>query len=85
MVGRLDKGDSKPAATPAAGAKKSEAFSKFQNQVDRGTSANEETVLNTKHQNCITYISVYKKNGPNVAQFSTTGLDGAIVIWDAPN
>jgi len=83
LVGKVDKGDTKPAA-PAGGAKKPDAFSKFQSAVDKGTSAVEETVLTTKHQNCITIVNPYKKSGNNVTQFSTTGLDGALIIWDAP-
>jgi len=36
--------------------------------------------LTTKHQNCITCLKPFS-NGPNYTAFSTTGLDGNIVIW----
>jgi hypothetical protein len=49
----------------------------FQNQVDKGSSSAVETKLSTKHQNAITCVQRYKGNG-----FSTTGIDGALIIWD---
>eukprot|EP01114_Cavostelium_apophysatum_P009958 TRINITY_DN232_c0_g1_i1.p1 TRINITY_DN232_c0_g1~~TRINITY_DN232_c0_g1_i1.p1 ORF type:complete len:358 (+),score=90.37 TRINITY_DN232_c0_g1_i1:56-1129(+) len=62
---------------------KSSAFAAFQNKVDKAEVAT-ETKLNTKHQNTITWITAYKKAGANVAQFSTSGVDGQLGIWDAP-
>jgi len=82
LVGKVDKGDSKPAAG-GAGAKKPDALSKFQSVVDKGQSGPEETTVGTKHQNCITCVRPYKKNGGNVSEYSTTGLDGALIIWPA--
>jgi len=83
LVGKMDKGGNAPPVAANA-AKKPDAFNKFQTAVDKGTSNTEETVLTTKHQNCITYMCPLKKSGANVSSFSTTGLDGAIVIWDSP-
>ena len=51
------------------------AFNMFQNKVDRGE-AETETALDTKHQNSIGTIQLM---GPK--EFSTTGTDGAIKIW----
>jgi len=80
FVKKLDTGAA--AAAPAASGTTS-ARSMFQNKVDKAESTS-ETKLNTKHQNCITWIIAYKKNGNAVAQYSTSGLDGALGIWDAP-
>lgn len=86
LVGKVDKGEAKTGAPAgAAGAKKSEAFSKFQSAVDKGTNAVEETIIGTKHQNCITYLCAYKKSGANVSEFSTSGLDGTLIIWSGVN
>lgn len=62
-------------AAPAQSATRS-AFSKFQNQVDRGQNKREGHTLNTKHQNCITALS-----DVNQGQFASTGVDGKIVFW----
>jgi len=80
FVRKLDTG------TGATGgdAKGNTAFKTFQNKIDKGQETSVDTKLNTKHQNTITYIVAYKKNGNAVAQYSTSGLDGALGIWDAP-
>jgi len=71
-------------AVAAGGEQKANsAFKTFQTKVDKGAET-VETKLNTKHQNCITWISVYKKAGAAVSQYSTSGLDGNVIIWDAP-
>lgn len=73
--------DGKGASAPKA---TSSAFNVFKDKVDKGQeSTGQETVLNTKHQNCISYVVPYKKSGNNVSQYSTTGLDGSLAIWDA--
>lgn len=81
FVKKLDTGTGGGAQAATGG--NSSAFKVFQNKVDKAESAT-ETKLTTKHQNCITYIVPYKRAGPNVSQYSTTGLDGNIIIWDAP-
>ena len=55
----------------------------FQSKVDKGEETVVETNLNTKHQNCITWIAPYKKAGNAVSQFSTSGVDGNLAVWDA--
>jgi actin related protein 2/3 complex subunit 1A/1B len=67
----------------AAAEKGNSAFKTFQQKVDKGETTT-ETKLTTKHQNAITWITAYKKAGPSVTQYSTSGLDGAVVIWDSP-
>jgi actin related protein 2/3 complex subunit 1A/1B len=73
--------DEKPKA--AAGAGGDDRFKKFQNMVDKGTTdaAALQTTVDTKHQNTITCIRCYKRNGPRVLEFTTSGLDGAVVWW----
>jgi len=80
FVRKLDTGVTASAADLAKG---NSAFKTFQNKVDKAETAT-ETKLTTKHQNTITWIIAYKKNGNAVAQYSTSGLDGNLGIWDAP-
>jgi len=80
FVKKVDQGGA-AAAKETAGAKNA-AFEKFKNQVDLGTET-AETKLTTKHQNCITYLMAFKRAGPNVSSYSTSGLDGNVVVWDA--
>nr|XP_006820315.1 PREDICTED: actin-related protein 2/3 complex subunit 1A-like [Saccoglossus kowalevskii] len=44
------------------------------------TEANEEQT--TVHQNTITQLSLYGGNKASAAKFSTSGVDGKLVIWD---
>jgi len=66
-------------------AKGNTAMNMFKNKVDKGENASEklETKLNTKHQNAITCIQSFRKSGSDVTHYSTSGLDGALLIWDA--
>jgi len=79
FVKKIDEGGS---AAEAKGPQ-SNAFKVFQTKVDKGQEGAQETNLNTKHQNCITCVTAYKKAGNNVSQYSTTALDGQLIIWDA--
>jgi actin related protein 2/3 complex subunit 1A/1B len=74
FVKKLDTGGSNASAGISKGPS---ALKMFQNKVDRGE-ANSESVLKTKHQNSINCLQRYK-NG-----YTTTGLDGNILQWDAP-
>jgi len=66
-------------ASTSAAAKGPAAMSKFQSAVDRGgAEAIGTTSLSTKHQNCISCVQSYK----GASQYSTSGLDGNIAIWD---
>jgi len=78
FVSKLDTGGGGGAA-PKAG---NSAREMFQNKVDRGEQTS-ETKITTKHQNCITWIAAYKKSGANVSQYSTSGIDGNLIIWDS--
>jgi len=70
---KLDTGSS----APASGGDQKSAFDVFKGKVDRAEAAT-ETKLNTKHQNAITNIQKYH-NG-----YSTSSLDGCLLVWDAP-
>jgi len=78
LVKKLDTGS----GAAASADKGPSAFKTFQNKVDKAETST-ETKLNTKHQNVITYVVAYKRAGNTVSQFSTTGMDGALGIWDA--
>jgi len=67
----------------ASAKKESTARDVFVNKDKRGESVT-ETKLDTKHQNCISCVVAIKRSGANVVQYSTTGLDGQIIAWDAP-
>jgi len=73
MVKKLDGGA--PAAS--GGDQKTSAMKIFQSKVDRGESST-ETKLTTKHQNAINCIQKY------AGGYSTSALDGVLLIWDAP-
>jgi len=66
------------AAAATGGDQKGSAFKVFQNKVDRAESAT-ETKLTTKHQNAINSVQKYGSGG-----YSTSALDGVLLVWDAP-
>jgi len=49
-------------------------------KVDKGTTSN-ETTLSTKHQNAISCLGIYQGAPGKVQQFSTTGMDGRLIVW----
>jgi len=58
------------------------ALKKFQNKVDLGTDTAVETKLETIHQNSITSIEPLGPPAKGGSNFSTSGLDGGVVIWN---
>jgi len=58
----------------------SAARNMFQSKVEYGADAI-ETTLNTQHQNSISALQPFAEGGGRVSKFSTTGVDGKIVIW----
>ena len=52
-------------------------------QMDLRGKGRDDTVLSTTHQNTINTIRVYEGNAGAVRKFSTTGVDGRLVIWSA--
>jgi len=74
--------DDKKKAAPAAAPAKVNAFAMFQNKVNVGQDSRKGLTVDTKHQNCITYMDVYKGQAGQVQAFTTTGLDGQLVFWN---
>ncbi|OWM78756.1 hypothetical protein CDL15_Pgr002927 [Punica granatum] len=78
-----------PSSAPKYGSQFSEAFGKFYSQSKYGV--NNDGTENSRqrggiHQNCINCILPLKEPGVSmVRRFSTSGLDGKVVIWDLEN
>ncbi|KAK8556597.1 hypothetical protein V6N13_064618 [Hibiscus sabdariffa] len=73
---------------PKSGSQFSEAFGKFYGQSRQGLSS--DTVEPSKiqgaaHDNCINCIELLKQQGSKTKRFSTSGMDGKVVIWDLEN
>lgn len=68
------------------GSQFSEAFGKFYGQAKHGTALDAvepSKISGVSHENCITSISPVPAGGSEA--FSTSGLDGRVVIWDLKN
>lgn len=57
------------------------AMKKFQS-FDRHARLENDTVLETIHQNAITCLSIFEGTKGNVTKLSSSGADGQLVIWD---
>eukprot|EP01101_Sappina_pedata_P013193 TRINITY_DN9473_c0_g1_i1.p1 TRINITY_DN9473_c0_g1~~TRINITY_DN9473_c0_g1_i1.p1 ORF type:complete len:375 (+),score=151.17 TRINITY_DN9473_c0_g1_i1:47-1126(+) len=68
-----------PVAQKTGGVK--QAFELFKNKVDVGANSNAQA-LATIHQNCITCISPFTEAGGSVSSFTTSALDGRMVLWN---
>jgi len=60
----------------------SQAFELFKNRVEVGANTNVQT-LSTLHQNCITCLRPFEGTGKDVKKFTTSGLDGKLVVWNS--
>jgi len=69
-----------PVATKTGGTQ--QAFALFKNKVEVGANENVQS-LSTLHQNCITCLAAYEMAGNDVKTFTTSALDGKIVVWNA--
>ncbi|KAL1005388.1 hypothetical protein UPYG_G00058430 [Umbra pygmaea] len=58
------------------------AMERFRNMDKRATTEDRNTALETLHQNSITQVSIYEGDKSDCRKFSTTGIDGAMTIWD---
>lgn len=54
---------------------------KFQS-LDRQARIENDTALETVHQNAITCLCLYAGTKGAVSKFSTSGVDGQLVVWD---
>lgn len=66
----------------AVGAVEESARNMFR-QMDLRGKAKDDTLLTTTHQNTINTIRVFAGSSSGVSQFSTSGVDGRVVIWKA--
>uniref|UniRef100_A0A8C2M0A3 Actin-related protein 2/3 complex subunit n=1 Tax=Cricetulus griseus TaxID=10029 RepID=A0A8C2M0A3_CRIGR len=48
----------------------------------RATTGDSNTALETLHQNSIAQVSIYEVDKQDCRKFCTTGIDGAMTIWD---
>ena len=98
LIGSLDDPQSNKstgasrAGSGAPGRLNNAAFNTFRNAAERGISNNPgspttansgESELFTVHQNTITSVRPYAGQPGAVAQVSTSGVDGKLVVWDA--
>ena len=67
-----------------AGAREESALQMFKQMDLKGKTSKDDTQLNTTHQNTISTIRVYEgTSAGGVRRFSTSGVDGRVVIWNA--
>ncbi|XP_024531662.1 actin-related protein 2/3 complex subunit 1A isoform X2 [Selaginella moellendorffii] len=79
----LDEGKT-PASDVKASTQFSEAFGKFYGQAKRGVATESpSSAPGTYHNNCITLLNPLAPPGEQeIRKFSTSGMDGKVVIWD---
>ncbi|KAK1343680.1 hypothetical protein QTO34_014233 [Cnephaeus nilssonii] len=58
------------------------AMERFYNMEKRATTEDRNTALETLYQNSITQVSIYEVDKQDCRKFSTTGISGAMTIWD---
>ncbi|KAG2461023.1 actin-related protein 2/3 complex subunit 1A-A [Polypterus senegalus] len=58
------------------------AMQHFRNLDKKATKENENTDLETVHQNSISQLCIVEGDKSKVTKFSSIGMDGAMVIWD---
>ncbi|CAG8757749.1 18538_t:CDS:2 [Dentiscutata erythropus] len=60
------------------------AFNRFHDWDSKGIrEGSKETELNTVHQNTITSIRPYQGSRHDISYFSSSGIDGKLVVWDS--
>ncbi|KAJ3475886.1 hypothetical protein NLG97_g9311 [Lecanicillium saksenae] len=52
-------------------------------QMDLKGKVKDDTQLKTIHQNTVTTIRPYESSGGRVTKFTSSGVDGRVVIWNA--
>lgn len=76
LIGPIEK----KAAKESSAYQEESALNKFR-QMDLKGSSKDDTRLQTVHQNTINTIRVYEEAGGAVSKFSTSGVDGRVVVW----
>ncbi|KAI1872611.1 hypothetical protein JX265_005491 [Neoarthrinium moseri] len=67
---------------PGLGDAREESALNMFKQMDLKGKVKDDTQLKTVHQNTISTLRVYSSDGSSVSQFSTSGVDGRVVIWN---
>jgi actin related protein 2/3 complex subunit 1A/1B len=68
---------------PGLGEQREESALNMFRQMDLRGKSKDDTQLKTVHQNTITMIRPYAASGNGLSQFSSSGVDGRIVVWNA--
>ncbi|XP_064478401.1 actin-related protein 2/3 complex subunit 1A-like isoform X2 [Ornithodoros turicata] len=58
------------------------AMRKFRNMDKHAMESRGDTLLDTVHQNTITSVTLYQGSKNGATKFTTSGMDGNLVIWD---
>jgi actin related protein 2/3 complex subunit 1A/1B len=64
-----------------AGRSEESALNMFRQMDLKGQNAKNDTKLTTVHQNTVNTIRVYQESGSGVTKFSSSGVDGRVVVW----
>ncbi|KAF4581052.1 ARP2/3 actin-organizing complex subunit Sop2 [Ophiocordyceps camponoti-floridani] len=70
-------------ASQGAGTQREESALNMFRQMDLKGKVKDDTQLKTIHQNTITMIRPYESSGGRVTKFTSSGVDGRVVIWNA--
>lgn len=74
--GKLDESKKKEAGT-------GNAFDRWKKRdQNNSTAESDDTILDSIHQNAISYVAIQSGNKERATKISTSGLDGQLVIWD---
>lgn len=68
---------------PGMGSEREESALNMFRQMDLKGKVKDDTQLSTTHQNTINTIRVFDGTPDGVGKFSTSGVDGRVVIWNA--
>ncbi|KAI9821571.1 MAG: hypothetical protein M1832_003245 [Thelocarpon impressellum] len=67
---------------PGMGGLREESALNMFKQMDLKGKTNDDTQLTTVHQNTISTLRAYERGSGKVKKFSTSGVDGRVVIWN---
>ncbi|KAJ3470832.1 hypothetical protein MRS44_000931 [Fusarium solani] len=68
---------------PSLGEHREESALNMFRQMDLKGKAKDDTQLKTVHQNTISTVRPFETDGERVTKFSTSGVDGRVVVWAA--
>lgn len=58
------------------------AMNRFKNLDKKASTSETSTDVKTEHQNTITQVSIYAGTKADCTKFSTSGVDGQVIVWD---